>query len=204
MTQPLVFVVDDDDLVRSSLAMLLAANGLAVRTYESGEAFLAAYDLDQPGCLVLDLRMPGMSGLEVQAELNRRGSRLPILFLSGYGDIPTTVGAIKAGAEDFLTKPPDLGVLIEKVRALLAKSEQADDMEKERLAVYERINQLTNREREIFKLAVSGLSSKDIARQLALSQRTVENHRLRINRKLRTANLLEFSHQASRCGVSLG
>jgi RNA polymerase sigma factor (sigma-70 family) len=204
MNQPTVFVVDDDDLVRSSLAMLLAANGLAVRTYESGEAFLAAYDPDQPGCLVLDLRMPGMSGLEVQAELNRRNSHLPILFLSGYGDIPTTVGAIKAGAEDFLTKPPDLGVLIEKVHGLLAKSEQADGMEKERLALYERINQLTNREREIFKLAVSGLSSKDIARQLALSQRTVENHRLRINRKLRTANLLEFAHQASRCGVSLG
>lgn len=204
MNQPTVFVVDDDDLVRSSLAMLLAANGLAVRTYESGEAFLAAYDPAQPGCLVLDLRMPGMSGLEVQAELNRRNSRLPILFLSGYGDIPTTVGAIKAGAEDFLTKPPDLGVLIEKVRALLAKSEESDGLEKERQAVYERINQLTAREREIFKLAVSGLSSKDIARQLALSQRTVENHRLRINRKLRTGNLLEFSHQASRCGISLG
>lgn len=155
------------------------------------------------GCLILDLRMPGMNGLEVQAELQKRGSRLPIIFLTAYGDIPTTVGAIKAGAEDFLTKPPDFGVLIGKVRALIEKSEQVQAEFQEVEELRGRLNVLTARERQILGMAISGQSSKGIAQQLGLSQRTVENHRLRINKKLHTGNLLEFYHRAARCGIEL-
>lgn len=203
MTQATVFVVDDDHAVRSSLGLLLETEGFQVRTHESGEGFLAEFDDRHRGCLILDLRMPGMNGLEVQAELAKRGSRLPIIFLSGFGDIPTTVGAIKAGAEDFLTKPPDFGVLIDKVRTLVDKSRRIDDQDREQEEVRACLGELTAREREILGMAISGLSSKEIAQQLALSQRTVENHRLRINKKLRTGNLLEFYHRASRCGVEL-
>jgi len=203
MTQATVFVVDDDHAVRSSLGMLLETEGFKVRTHDSGEGFLAAFDDRLRGCLILDLRMPGMNGLEVQAELSKRGSRLPIIFLSGFGDIPTTVGAIKAGAEDFLTKPPDFGVLIDKVRALVDKSRRIDALDREQEEVRACLSELTAREREILGMAISGLSSKEITQQLGLSQRTVENHRLRINKKLRTGNLLEFYHRASRCGVEL-
>lgn len=203
MTQATVFVVDDDRAVRSSLGMLLETEGFKVRTHDSGEGFLAAFDDRHRGCLILDLRMPGMNGLEVQAELTKRGSRLPIIFLSGFGDIPTTVGAIKAGAEDFLTKPPDFGVLIDKVRALVDKSRRIDALDQEQEEVRACLSELTAREREILGMAISGLSSKEIAQQLGLSQRTVENHRLRINKKLHTGNLLEFYHRASRCGVDL-
>lgn len=198
-----VFIVDDDHSVRTSLGLLLETEGFPVRAYASGEAFLADPDAVGPGCLILDLRMPGMSGLEVQAELAKRGSELPIVFLSGFGDIPTTVGAIKSGAEDFLTKPPDFGVLVGRVRGLLDQSRQLDAQTRERQALLARIDDLTGREREILGLAISGLSSKDIAQRLSLSQRTVENHRLRINKKLDASNLLEFSHRAARCGIDL-
>lgn len=203
MNSSIVFLVDDDQAVRTSLALLLESEGFTVRPYASGEEFLAAYQEGHSGCLILDLRMPGMNGLEVQAELIKRGIRLPIVFLTAYGDIPTTVGAIKAGAEDFMTKPPDFGALIDKVKSLIEKSRQArvDDRETEELRG--RLNVLTAREKEILGMAISGQSSKGIAQQLGLSQRTVENHRLRINKKLHTGNLLEFYHRAARCGIEM-
>lgn len=203
MNDNFVFVVDDDQAVRTSLALLLETEGFTVCSFASGEAFLDAYRDGQGGCLILDLRMPGLNGLEVQAELLKRGARLPIIFLSAYGDIPTTVGAIKAGAEDFLTKPPDFGVLIDKVRALIEKAGQAQAEDQETEELRGRLNVLTSREREILGMAISGQSSKGIAQQLGLSQRTVENHRLRINKKLHTGNLLEFYHRAARCGIEL-
>ncbi|TCJ13928.1 response regulator transcription factor [Parasulfuritortus cantonensis] len=203
MNRPTVFVVDDDAAIRYSLGMLLETEGYSVQTHKSGEDFLAAFDHGSQGCVILDLRMPGMGGLEVQAELTRRGVHLPIIFLSGVGDIPTTVDAMKAGAEDFLTKPTESSVLIGKVRAVVDKAEHLKDLNQESDELRARLNELTDREREILSMAISGQSSKGIAQQLGLSQRTVENHRLRINKKLRTGNLLEFYHRAARCGIEL-
>lgn len=204
MNRPTVYVVDDDASIRYSLGMLLEADGYFVKTYKSGEDFLAAVDCDGTGCVILDLCMPGMGGLEVQAELCRRDSRLPIIFLSGVGDIPTTVDAIKAGAEDFLTKPTDSEVLLGKVRALVDKARHHQAVNREGDELRARLNELTDRERQILGMAISGQSSKGIAQVLGLSQRTVENHRLRINKKLQTGNLLEFFHRAARCGVEMG
>ena len=203
MNRPTVFVVDDDSSIRYSLGMLLESEGFSVQTHKSGEDFLAAYDHSHQGCLILDLCMPGMGGLEVQAELVKQGARLPIIFLSGVGDIPATVDAMRAGAEDFLTKPTDSSVLLDKVRALLDKSYRVEAVAKEGEVLRARLDELTGREREILGMAISGQSSKGIAQQLGLSQRTVENHRLRINKKLQTGNLLEFYHRAARCGIEL-
>lgn len=203
MTQLKVHIVDDDHAVRQSLGLLLETEGLAVDAHESGESFLSTYDHRVQGCLILDMRMPGMSGLEVQAELSRRGASLPVIFLSAFGDVPTTVEAMKAGAEDFLTKPPDAGILIGKVKALLDKSRIARETAVEKADLQARLDALTAREKEILGKAIAGRSSKEIARQLGLSQRTVENHRLRINKKLRTGNLLEFFHRAARCGIDI-
>lgn len=203
MNQPTVFVVDDDSSIRYSLGMLLETEGFSVQTHKSGEDFLAAYDRSNQGCLILDLCMPGMGGLEVQAELVKLGARLPIIFLSGVGDIPATVDAMRAGAEDFLTKPTDSSVLLDKVRALVDKSYRSEAVAREGEELRARLDELTGREREILGMAISGQSSKGIAQQLGLSQRTVENHRLRINKKLQTGNLLEFFHRAARCGIEL-
>jgi RNA polymerase sigma factor (sigma-70 family) len=201
--RPRVFVVDDDSSIRYGLGMLLESEGFTVQTHKSGEEFLAAYDHESQGCLILDLCMPGLGGLEVQAELAKRGSRLPIIFLTAFGDIPMTVDAIKAGADDFLTKPADFDILVDKVRALVDKSYRIDLTARESELLHTRLDDLTAREREILGLAISGRSSKGIAQLLGLSQRTVENHRLRINKKLQTGNLLEFYHRAARCGIEL-
>ncbi|NTV94116.1 MAG: response regulator transcription factor [Thiobacillus sp.] len=203
MNRPTVFVVDDDSSIRYSLGMLLETEGYAVRTHKSGEDFLASFERDSQGCLILDLCMPGMGGLEVQAELMKRGSRLPIIFLSGVGDIPATVDAMKAGAEDFLTKPTESSVLVGKVRALVDKAQHDEVLNREGHVLRARLNELTDRERQILGMAISGQSSKAIAQDLGLSQRTVENHRLRINKKLQTGNLLEFYHRAARCGIEM-
>ncbi|MDD3530953.1 MAG: LuxR C-terminal-related transcriptional regulator, partial [Gallionellaceae bacterium] len=133
----------------------------------------------------------------------RRGIQLPIIFLSGFGDIPVTVDAIKGGAEDFLTKPTDFNILVDKVRALVDKSYRIDATVRESQELRARLDELTAREREILGMAISGQSSRSIAEQLGLSQRTVENHRLRINKKLQTGNLLEFYHRAAQCGIEL-
>lgn len=204
MKRPTIHVIDDDPAIRDSLAVLLDAEGFQVTCHADGEDFLGADKPQPPGCVILDLRMPGMSGLEVHEAMWQRGWSLPVLFLSAFGDIPTTVAAIKGGAEDFLTKPPEVAVLVDKVRRAVTASRQRQQQQEEFEQLQGRLAELTVREREILGWAVSGLSSRDIAQQLGLSQRTVENHRLRINRKLRTSNLLEFYHQAARCGIELG
>jgi RNA polymerase sigma factor (sigma-70 family) len=203
MSRPTIYIVDDDASIRYGLSLLLEPEGYLVQTHKSGEDFLAAYEPSAQGCLILDLCMPGIGGLEVQAALARLGSHLPIIFLSGFGDVPVTVDAMKAGAEDFLTKPTDFDVLVEKVRALVDKSYLINEAARESEEIRTRLDELTGREREILGMAISGQSSKGIAQQLGLSQRTVENHRLRINKKLKTGNLLEFFHRAARCGIDL-
>lgn len=190
--QPTVFVVDDDAAVRDSLALLLETAGLPFETYASAEDFLSALDHASAGCLVLDMRMGGMDGLGLQAELARRGNKLPILFVTAHGDVPTTVQALKSGAMDFLTKPVDGSVLLERIHAALAADLTQRNADAQRLVADGRLVSLTAREREILTLAVAGCTNKDIARQLGISYRTVEVHRAHILIKTGASSLAEL------------
>ena len=202
-TEPTVFVVDDDPAVRDSLSLLLETEGLSVECHESAESFLAAYRQDRTGCLVLDVRMHRMSGPELQAELVRRGSQLPIIFLTAHGDIPMTVRAMKAGARDFLTKPINGTELLDRVHAVL-RSERERQNEQEMLAhERKRLDELTQREQEVMMLALAGRANKAIAKQLGISYRTVEIHRSHILQKTGTANMLELAQLAATCGLSI-
>jgi len=203
MNSQTVFIVDDDAAVRDGLAMLLETAGLSAKTYASAHEFLDALDPAQPGCLLLDVRMPQMSGPELQDELNRRGSLLPIIFLTAHGDIATTAQAFKAGASDFLTKPVDSPTLLKCVHAALEKSARLKRQAATTQAQRARIRMLTEREREIMALVVAGQPNKKIARQLGISHRTVEIHRTRVMQKTGAANLLELSHIAEACGLAV-
>lgn len=193
----MIHVVDDDAAVRDSLRMLLKADGHEVKTYASGEEFLESCEQGMRGCIILDIKMPGMDGQMLQAELNRRGLSLPIIFLSGQGTIPVTVRTIKAGAVDFLTKPVDGAELLSSVRAALRQDVFQQGREASRHAVSPRLSALTNREREIMLLTIEGRTSKEIAQQLSISYRTVESHRAHILRKTGAANLIELARIVS-------
>ncbi|MBI4986938.1 MAG: response regulator transcription factor, partial [Rhodocyclales bacterium] len=164
--RPTVFVVDDDPAVRDSLTLLLEQDDLAVETFASAEAFLAACRPAPCACAVFDLNMPGMDGLQLQAELAKRGIVLPVIFLTGHGDVPKSVRAMKAGAVDFLLKPVTGGALIESVRAALAASARLSVQSEENQSAAARVNSLTEREREVMALVVEGLLNKEIARRL--------------------------------------
>jgi FixJ family two-component response regulator len=198
MSQPIVFIVDDDAAVRASLSLLLETHGFRIATYESGEALLAACEPGWQGCVVLDLRLKGMDGLQVLAELRRRGVSLPAIFLSGHGDIPTTVRAMKAGASEFLTKPVSGEQLIPLIRAALAQDHEAHVRERADQAMRERLARLSQREQEVLHLVLAGHGNKDIARMLSISHRTVEVHRSRILAKTQAGNMLELAGQMSR------
>jgi FixJ family two-component response regulator len=196
-----VFIVDDDAAVRDGLAMLLDTAGLAVETYDGAAAFLAACSAPRAGCLILDVRMPEMTGPELQAELKRRGIDLPIIFLTAHGDIPTTVQAMKQGATDFLTKPVVGSELLERVQAALEKSVQLHQQASVTQALRERLEGLTQRELEVMKLVADGLANKEIARTLGISHRTVEVHRARVMQKTGVTNLVELSRLAEASGL---
>ena len=176
-TEATVFVVDDNAGVRKSLRALMESAGLAVETYVSGEEFLAVYDPGRPGCLVLDVRLKHSSGLDLQDEIRRRKVKIPIIILTGHGNVPTSVRALKAGAIDFLQKPAPPNVLLERVRAAIEVDRQARAAVMGRSAVIERLAHLTPREREVMELLVAGKTSKEIAVVLRVSVRTVEGHR---------------------------
>lgn len=201
MSDQTVFIVDDDAAVRDGLAMLLETAGLPAKTYASAQEFLAAFDPAQSGCLLLDVRMPEMSGPELQKELNRRGSLLPIIFLTAHGDIATTAQAFKAGASDFLTKPVDSPSLLKSVHAALEQNARLQHQAATQQAQRARIKTLTERERQIMALVVAGQPNKKIAQKLGISHRTVEIHRTRVMQKTGAANLLELSRIAEACGL---
>lgn len=184
-----IYVVDDDAAVRESLTMLLEAAGYTVSTFQNPEEFLDKCAPECKGCLILDVNMPGMTGPELQEALAKRSIRLPILFLSGHGTIPITVRAIKAGAVDFLTKPVNGALLLERIREALQKNGTGENQR----AVNPRLSTLTRREREIMEMAVEGLTSKQIAKHLDISFRTVQIHRAHIMQKTDTANLMELA-----------
>lgn len=181
-----IYIVEDDEAVRDSLALLLESEGLQVETFATGDAFLDAWNPEMAGCLVLDIRMPGSDGLDVQRILNERGSLLPIIFVTGHGDVPLAVDAMKHGAVDFVQKPYREEELLDKIKAALAEDSQHRDSLRERHEILERIESLTPREREVMDRIVNGEANKVIAAELGISQRTVEIHRSRVLHKMGT------------------
>ncbi|MEN9836510.1 MAG: hypothetical protein RLZ79_178 [Pseudomonadota bacterium] len=193
MTRPAtVHVVDDDDAVRSSLRLLLKSVGLPTVAHASAHEFLAAWDADQPGCLVLDVRMPGMSGIELQAELNQRGAIIPVIFISGHGDIPMAVEAIQHGAFDFLQKPFRDQDLIDRVQRALASDADHRQLLQQRETLRQRYDSLTPREQEVLQLVTQGKANKVMAGDLGVSQRTVEIHRARVMEKMGAQSLAQL------------
>jgi FixJ family two-component response regulator len=188
-----VFIVDDDVAVRDSLGMLLEAAGYAAEAFQCAADFLDNLTPSTRGCLILDVRMPDMDGLDLQKELIRRGARLPVIFLTGHGTIPETVRAIKAGAMDFLTKPVDGPALLAHVEKALKQGSAQQKRIDSYQAAASRLATLTDREREVLTLAVAGHVSKEIAQRLGISSRTVEIHRAHILQKTGASNLLEVA-----------
>ncbi len=182
-TAATVFVVDDDEAVRNSLRFLLKSVGLAIQTYPSATQFLQSYKANQPGCLVLDVRMPSMSGLELQQQLNLRGATIPVIFITGHGDIPMAVEAMQHGAFDFLQKPFRDQDLIDRIQRALAKDAKTRTSLHEHEKIRERFASLTPREREVLELMTQGKPNKIMAHELGVSQRTVEIHRARVMEK---------------------
>jgi FixJ family two-component response regulator len=194
---PLIHVVDDDDSLRSALQRLLAAAGYRVKTYASAGEFLLDPPADAPGCLLLDLRLPGPSGLDLQEALARHGIGLPVIFLSGHGDLAAGVRAMKAGAVDFLIKPVEREPLL----AAIARALQADAAQRAargaEAELQARFAQLTAREREVFKLVVAGRLNKQIAEALGIAERTVKAQRAQVMAKLGAANAAELGRIAA-------
>jgi two-component system, LuxR family, response regulator FixJ len=191
-----VFVVDDEGPMRNALQRLFRAAGLTVETYASADEFLNAYTTDRPGCLLLDLMMPGMNGLELQAALAQRGRRIPILFLTGAGQIATAVTAMKAGALDFIEKPFDNDFLVRRVRRALEYVAGRHFKHFDGDEIRRRMALLTPREREVMQHVVSGNTSKMAARLLGVSHRTVEIHRARIMEKTQADSLADLVRMA--------
>jgi two-component system, LuxR family, response regulator FixJ len=190
--EPSVFVVDDDEAVRSSLKLLLKSIGLPAITYQSAQEFLAAYEAQHPGCLVLDVRMPGMSGLELQQLLNLRGATVPVIFITGHGDIPMAVEAMQHGAFDFLQKPFRDQDLLDRVQRALERDRATRQQLKEIDHIRARLTSLTPREREVLELVVAGKANKVMAADLGVSQRTVEIHRARVMEKMGASSLAQL------------
>ncbi|HEX7410399.1 MAG TPA: response regulator [Candidatus Binatia bacterium] len=187
-----VFVVDDNVGVRKSLRALLESVGLAVETYASGEEFLTAYEPERPGCLVLDVRLRYGSGLDVQDELRRRKTTLPIIVLTGHGYVSSSVRALKAEAVDFLQKSAPPKLLLERIRAAINSDRQARAVTTERAVVMERLAHLTPREREVMELLIASKPSKEIAAALHVSVRTVEGHRRMVLSKMNVASAAQL------------
>lgn len=178
-----IYLVDDDPAVRDSLALLLEEEKYEVHAYESADAFLTAAQPEWRGCAIVDLRMPAKDGLALQEEMAELGLLLPVVFLTGHGDIPATVRAMKGGAVDFLTKPVKAATLVASIRQALQVSESLDIQSQKSHAAQATVDTLTDREREVMQLVAKGRSNKEVARALGISHRTVEIHRARVMRK---------------------
>jgi len=185
----LVYIVDDEEPVRDSLALLLRSVGIATRAFTDGGSFLAAYSGEMRGCIVVDVRMPRIGGLELQQELNRRGCTLPLIFMTGHGDVPMAVEAMRAGALDFVQKPFNDEDMIRRVQRALEQNERDRAVLEARDELQRRVAGLTPREREIADRIVAGDANKAIAIDLELSERTVELHRARIMQKMEARGL---------------
>jgi FixJ family two-component response regulator len=197
-----VFVIDDDPSVRGAIERLVKAVGFRVATFESGQEFLESKLPEVPSCVVLDVRLPGFSGLDLQRQMTESGIRVPIIFITGHGDIPMSVQAMKAGAVEFLTKPfrdqdllDAIGQAIERDRAARAKRARAADLRA-------RLDSLTPRELEVMTLVVAGLLNKQIAGELGISEKTIKVHRSQVMQKMRARSLAELVRIAEKLGIT--
>ncbi len=196
-----VFIVDDDPGVLRALARLLAAAGHRARTFASPEAFLSQHDPAEPGCAVFDVAMPEVDGLELQRLLFDAGIERPIIFVTGQGDIPTSVRAMRAGAADFLTKPFRHQDLLAAIRGAIGKDQQLRPVQAEKDALQNRLATLTPREREVFDRVLKGLLNKQIAGELGASEQTVKVHRGRVMQKMQVSSVAELVQAAVKIGV---
>ncbi len=197
-----VFIVDDDQAVRDALADLVDSVGYGAEIYATAQDFLAAYTPEFSGCLVLDIRMPGMSGLELQDELARRGAILPTIFITAHGDVPMAVQAMRQGAQDFIQKPFRDQDLLDRVNRALETAAKERETWRETQIVKQHIHELTPREREVLDKIVAGKPNKVIAIEMDLSQRTVEVHRARLMGKLQTRSLADLVRGVTRAGFA--
>ncbi len=200
-SEPIVFVVDDDESVRKSLARLLRSVDLEVQTFPTPAAFLSHPRPDRPACLVLDLRMPGASGLAVQEELARTGAELPVLFLTGHADVPTSVRAMKAGAVDFLEKTLDDQALLDAIQKALGRARELWMARTERTRIERLVATLTRRERDVHRLIVTGLPNKQVADRLGAAEKTIKVHRARVMEKMKADSLAQLVHMAHVVGL---
>lgn len=195
---PIVFVVDDDAAVRDAIKDLLESVGMRVQTFISTNEFLSRTPVDAPSCLILDVRLPGMSGLEFQRHLNASGADIPIIFITGHGDIPITVQAMKAGAVDFLTKPFRDQELLDAIHKAIDHDQQRREQNAEVTGLRQRYEELTPREREVMALVTQGLLNKQIAAELGASETTIKIHRGQVMRKMQADSLADLVRMADR------
>jgi len=187
-----VYVVDDDQAIRHAMELLMRSVGLNYEIFHSGDDFLAKHSNDRAGCLVLDIRMPGLGGLELQEKLNDMGSTLPIIFITGHGDVPMAVEAMQKGAVDFIQKPFRDQELLDRIGEALRTDQERRSAREEKSEVLGKIEKLTNRERQVLDLVVTGKPNKVIAYELGVSQRTVEIHRARVMEKMQAKSLADL------------
>ena len=192
ISDAVVFIVDDDPLIRDALEQLVRSVGITVVVFPSAQAFLDAELPDRPGCLVSDIRMPELSGLDLQDELNRKGITIPIIFMTGHGTVPMSVRAMKSGALDFIEKPFEDQELLDAINRAIKQSRMVKKKEAERDVIEQHLNLLTSREHEILTLVIAGMLNKQIAYDLGMSENTVKTHRARIMRKMSVNSLAEL------------
>ena len=198
---PTIFVVDDDEGMRSSLEWLLESEGLRVETFESPHEFLQSYYPGRAGCMLLDVRMPGMSGLELQEHLRANEIRIPVIIITGHGDVPMAVKAMKAGALDFIEKPFDDEKLLVAIERALGVDKVRRERQSDRAEVATRLAHLTPREHEVMLMVTDGRSNKEIAKALGVSAKTVEAHRARVMEKMEARSLAELVRMVLAAGV---
>jgi FixJ family two-component response regulator len=200
---PIVFVIDDDRMIREGLQGLIRSVGLRVETFASAKDFLAAKRPDSPACLILDVRMPGLSGLDLQLKLSETNIQIPIIFITGHGDIPMSVRAMKDGAHEFLTKPVRGQDLLDAVQKALASDRSLREERAELSAIRARFDSLTPREREVLNLVVAGLLNKQIADELGASELTIKTHRAHVMAKTQADSLAHLVRMAERLKATL-
>lgn len=199
--EPTVFVVDDDDAVRKSFQWLVESVGLGIETFDSAQAFLEAYDPARPGCLVLDVRMPGMTGNQLQEKLNAEAVEIPVIMVTGYGDVPTAVHSMKSGAVDFIEKPFNDQTMLERIKLALDRDARMRRDRELRDRAKSCLRSLTPRESEVMDLVTKGRSNKEVARDLGISPKTVEVHRANMMIKMQAQSLAHLVKIADLCAA---
>ena len=201
--KPTVFVVDDDQAIRSSLKWLIESVAMQVKTFESANAFIENYYPGRSGCLLLDVRMPGMSGLELQEYLTEQRITIPVIIITGHGDVPMAIRAMKAGAVDFIEKPFNDELLLESIRHALMLDEQQRDSQSQKAEIATRLARLTPREHEVMAMVTGGKANKEIASALGVSAKTVEAHRARVMEKMQAHSLADLVRMAMLANIGV-